>query len=280
MKIEVKQIVSNLQEQIINDVENLKNKGIFPKLSVILATDDLSALSYAKSKQKVSQSLGINYEIIEISKEKTEIDILKLIAILNKDTNNHGILIEFPLRNGLNSSLIQNSIYPIKDVDGLTAQNLGLITMNQEENAILPATPQACIELASSVIRLNGTRIALIGRGRTVGRPLGEMLINRDATVTICHSKTENIKKTIEDCEIVFVAIGKANFINYSHLSDNQIVIDAGINYNGNKLVGDVDTEVYPKLKGYSTVPGGVGSLTSTIVFKNLIKAINLQIKK
>jgi len=278
MKIETKHIISNLHEQIKSEVAIFKAKGIIPKLSVILATDDSSAIGYAKSKQKIAKELNIEYEVLEFSKDIPESDITNIIENLNNDNKNHGIIIEFPLRSTLNANNIQNAICPLKDIDGLTAKNLGFIAMGQEQNAILPATPQACIELALMTTNFEGKRIAVIGRGRTVGRPLSEMLINRDATITVCHSKTENIKESIKDCDIVFVAIGKANFIDSNFLSPNQIVIDAGINYENNKLSGDVNPNIYPILKAYSTVPGGVGSLTSVIIFRNLIKSINLQI--
>jgi methylenetetrahydrofolate dehydrogenase (NADP+) / methenyltetrahydrofolate cyclohydrolase len=121
-------------------------------------------------------------------------------------------------------------------------------------------------------------KVAVIGRGRTVGRPLALMLINRDATVVVCHSQTEDIKATIRECEIVFVAIGKGLLIDSNYLSPNQVVIDAGINYIEDNLVGDVNPNCYDMLAAYTTVPGGVGSLTSTIIFRNLLKGIDLQL--
>jgi methylenetetrahydrofolate dehydrogenase (NADP+)/methenyltetrahydrofolate cyclohydrolase len=185
-----------------------------------------------------------------------------------------GILLELPLAAGLNANAALDRIAPGKDIDGLTAYNLGLVSAGREDEALTSATAQACILLAETQGALAGKRVALIGRGRTVGRPLMGMLINRHATVTVCHTRTRDLGAAIADCEIVMVAIGKARQITGGELRPGQIVIDAGINYLDGKLVGDVDAEsVEGVVAALTPVPGGVGPLTSALIFQNLIRA-------
>ncbi|NOW96079.1 bifunctional 5,10-methylenetetrahydrofolate dehydrogenase/5,10-methenyltetrahydrofolate cyclohydrolase [Mucilaginibacter sp. SG564] len=274
-----KDLSVKFKQEIANDVNELKSRGIFPKMTVVLATDDPAAINYAYNKSKVAVELGIKYEVENIGANANDLRILTLIESLNNDNNNHGILLEFPLNKNITSDLALNSINPIKDIDGLSASNLGLIAMGDESHAILPATPQGCIALAELETELIGKKVAVIGRGRTVGRPLFNMLINRSATVVVCHTKTVNLRDQLKDCEIVFVAIGKPYAIDETHLQKNQIVIDAGINFLNGKLVGDVSPTTYDKVKTYTPVPGGVGVVTSTLIFKNLIKAVKLQNK-
>ena len=272
-----KDLSVKFKEEIANDVSELKSLGIVPKVTVVLATDDPAAINYASNKSKVAVELGIEYSVENIGAKANDLDILTLIKSLNEDKDNHGILLEFPLNRYITSDLALNSIDPLKDIDGLSAFNLGMIAMGNENDAILPATPQACIALAEQDIELIGKKVAVVGRGRTVGRPLLNMLINRGATVVVCHTKTLNLSSQLKDCDIVFVAIGSPYGIDETHLPENQIVIDAGINFLNGKIVGDVSPAAYDKVKAYTPVPGGVGIVTSTLIFKNLIKAVKLQ---
>jgi methylenetetrahydrofolate dehydrogenase (NADP+)/methenyltetrahydrofolate cyclohydrolase len=167
---------------------------------------------------------------------------------------------------------------PHKDVDGLTPLNLGLVASGRESEAIPAATPQACIELAETQGSLVGKKVGVVGRGRTVGRPLASMLINRHATVTVCHTRTRDLREALAHCDVVMVAAGKPGLIRAEHLSTGQIVIDAGINVVTDGLVGDVDAEsVRPIAAALTPVPGGVGTLTTAIVFRNLMRAMRLQ---
>jgi len=276
-KINGRPLSDTIKLNIVEEVSKLKKIGVQPKLTVILCGGDSSAYSYAKSKEKTANLLGIEIDIIDLAGMIYQDKLLDVIKEKNEDGSNHGILLEFPLHESIDPDIAINSISPSKDIDGLSAYNLGLIAMGKEKDAILPATPQSCIELAMTFSDLSGKRVAVIGRGRTVGKPLINMLINRNATVTVCHTKTSDIKRTIKDCEVVFVAIGKPYAIDEGHLNTDQIVIDAGINFVDGKLAGDVSPNAYDKLAAFTPVPGGVGILTSTIIFRNLVNAIKIQ---
>jgi methylenetetrahydrofolate dehydrogenase (NADP+)/methenyltetrahydrofolate cyclohydrolase len=266
-----------VKEQVTAQAKCLREAGIVPRLAVVLASDDPAAASYALTKQKAAASLGIEVELIDLG-QTTQNVLERTLVDLGLNDAIHGILLELPLAAGLDSDSALEMILPLNDVDGLTAQNIGLAAANREMNALLSATAQACVELAQTQGPLSGKRVGLVGRGRTVGRPLLPMLINRHATVTICHTKTPDLAAALRPCDIVMVAAGRANLIKGAHLAEGQIVIDAGINVIGDRLVGDVEeASVLGKAKALTPVPGGVGTLTSAIIFRNLIRAIQLQ---
>jgi len=244
-----------------------------PKMAVILASEDPAAVTYAETKKKAAAALGIEVELHNLG-GTTQGALLERCRALSVDPAVHGILLELPLAPGLNADEALDAIAPWKDIDGLTPYNLGLISAGREAEALSSATAQACILLAETQGALAGKRVALIGRGRTVGRPLMGMLINRHATVTVCHTRTRELSKAIADCEIVMVAIGKARQITGADLRLGQTVIDAGINYLDGKLTGDVDAESAEGVAAALTpVPGGVGPLTAALIFQNLIRA-------
>ncbi len=250
--------------------------GAPPKMAVLLASEDAASVTYAEAKKKGGAALGIEVEIHDLGTSATQGQLLDACRALSADASVHGILLELPLAPGLDADAALDEIAPEKDIDGLTPRNLGLISAGREDVALTSATAQACILLAETQVALAGKRVALIGRGRTVGRPLMGMLINRHATVTVCHTRTADLKAAIADCEIVMVAIGKARRITGAQLSPGQIVIDAGINYIDGKLTGDVDAASAEGVAGaLSPVPGGVGPLTSALIFQNLIRAVS-----
>jgi methylenetetrahydrofolate dehydrogenase (NADP+)/methenyltetrahydrofolate cyclohydrolase len=255
--------------------------GAPPKMAVILASDDPASVTYAESKRKAAAALGIQVDLHNLGPAATQGELLGCCRALSVDASVHGILLELPLAAGLNADAALDAIAPAKDIDGLTPWNLGLVSAGRELEALTSATAQACIQLAETQGALAGRRVALIGRGRTVGRPLMGMLINRHATITVCHTRTRDLRAAIADCEIVMVAIGKARQINGGHLRAGQVVIDAGINYLDGKLVGDVDAESVEGIAGALTpVPGGVGPLTSALIFQNLIRAAERSIRE
>jgi methylenetetrahydrofolate dehydrogenase (NADP+)/methenyltetrahydrofolate cyclohydrolase len=213
-------------------------------------------------------------EIHNLGTGSTQARLLEACRALSADVTVDGILLELPLAPGLDADAALDEIAPGKDIDGLTPWNLGLVSAGREEDALTSATAQACVLLAETQGALAGKRVGLIGRGRTVGRPLMGMLINRHATVTVCHTRTRDLKAAIADCDIVMVAIGKARQITGGQLRPGQVVIDAGINYLDGKLVGDVDAaSVEGVAAALTPVPGGVGPLTSALIFQNLIRA-------
>lgn len=267
-------LAKSVKQSVAEAAAELRAAGAPPRMAVILASDDPASITYAQAKKKTATTLGIEVDIHDLGKEATEAELIETCRALSVDPAVHGILLELPLAPPLSADLALGQIAPGKDIDGLTPHNLGLISAGREEEALTSATAQACILLAETQGALAGKRVALIGRGRTVGRPLAGMLINRHATLTVCHTRTRDLRAAIADCEIVIVAIGKARQITDAHLQAGQIVIDAGINYLHGKLVGDVDTAAVEGLVAALTpVPGGVGPLTSALIFQNLIRA-------
>jgi methylenetetrahydrofolate dehydrogenase (NADP+)/methenyltetrahydrofolate cyclohydrolase len=273
-------IANKIREEIITEVENCKGKNVTPKLAVVLVGDDEASVVYARSKEKVGDKLGVKVELTVKPASTSEEEVLSLIDTLNADESVHGILVELPLPKGISKEKVMARLDPLKDVDGVHPVNRGYLLGGQEQLALVPATPLACIELMERAgVELRGKRVALVGRGDTVGRPLASLLIKRDATITVCHTKTVDIPAITKAAEIVVVAAGKAGLVNGDMLSEGQVVVDAGINAKEEGgITGDVDFESAEKVvRAITPVPGGVGSLTTTIIMNNLIKAVKLQ---
>jgi len=224
--------------------------------------------------------MGIKVDLHVRPASTSEADVIKLVDQLNADKNVHGILVELPLPKTIQKEKVMNRIDPLKDVDGVHPVNRGYLLGGQEHLALVPATPLACIELIQrSGLALQGKKVTLVGRGDTVGRPLASLLIKRDATITVCHTKTVDLASTVKAAEIVVAAAGFPKLVQGNMLAPGQTVIDAGINQlpDGN-LCGDVDTEAASQIvRAITPVPGGVGSLTTTVIMQNLLKAMELQ---
>jgi methylenetetrahydrofolate dehydrogenase (NADP+)/methenyltetrahydrofolate cyclohydrolase len=272
-------VATAIREELIPKVKELSAKGVLPKLAVILAGGDDASRVYAQSKEKVGEKLGIKVEIHIRPDDVKEDDLLKLVDELNADRNVHGILVELPLPKHIRKELVMNRLDPKKDVDGVHPVNRGYLLGGQEHLALVPATPLSCIELIQrSGVELKGKRVALVGRGDTVGRPLASLLIKRDATITVCHTKTIDMGSITKAAEIVVAAAGSPGLVKASMLSAGQIVIDAGINQlPDNSITGDVEPGAAEVVAFLTPVPGGVGSLTTSIIMSNLLKAIQLQ---
>jgi methylenetetrahydrofolate dehydrogenase (NADP+)/methenyltetrahydrofolate cyclohydrolase len=272
-------VANAIREELIPKVKELSAKGILPKLAVILAGGDDASRVYAQSKEKVGDKLGIKVEIHVRPDDVKEEDLLKLVDELNADPKVHGILVELPLPKHIQKELVMNRLDPKKDVDGVHPVNRGYLLGGQEHLALVPATPLSCIELIQrSGVELKGKRVALVGRGDTVGRPLASLLIKRDATITVCHTKTVDIASITKAAEIVVAAAGFPGLVKASMLSPGQIVIDAGINQlPDNSIIGDVEPAAAEVVAFLTPVPGGVGSLTTSIIMSNLLKAVQLQ---
>ncbi|MEO3432692.1 bifunctional 5,10-methylenetetrahydrofolate dehydrogenase/5,10-methenyltetrahydrofolate cyclohydrolase [Inquilinus sp. CAU 1745] len=256
----------------------LKEEGVEPRLAVVIASADPAVAKYAEAKGRTAAKLGIALDVVHVDPADGQAALERAVAGLSARADIHGILLELPVDKPLDAEAAIALIDPKKDVDGLTAINLGLIAAGREKDAIAPATPLACIRLAESATVLRGKRAAVVGRGRSVGRALIPMLINRDVTVTVCHTKTPDLAAAIGPCELVFAAAGAPGLVTGSMLRPGQIVIDAGISVVDGKVVGDVDAETaMPRVAALTPVPGGVGPLTSTLIFDNLMTAIALQ---
>jgi len=276
-------VATAMREEIANQVKTLTStKGIQPKLAVVLVGDDEASRVYAQSKEKVGEKMGIKVELHVRPSTTSEAEVIKLVDDLNADKNVHGILVELPLPKTIQKENVMNRIDPKKDVDGVHPVNRGYLLGGQEHLALVPATPLACIELIQrSGLELKGKRVTLVGRGDTVGRPLASLLITkgRDATVTICHTRTVDLAATVRSAEIVVAAAGSPKLVTADMVAPGQTVIDAGINQlEDGSLCGDVDTEPVSQIvRAITPVPGGVGSLTTTVIMQNLLKAIELQ---
>lgn len=271
-------IAKSIKEEITTQVNKLKEANIYPKLAVVSCSSDPAVLRYVQSKKKTASSLGIEVVHSELSPDVSQETLNETLQMLADDQSVHGIILEFPLPSHIDSEQAVLRMKPCKDVDGLHPYNMGLLALGKEDSAILPATPQACIQLLETYCPIKGKKVAIVGRGRTVGRPLASMLVNRGATVTICHTQTASLKDALKDCEIVVAATGKPKLLDGNILQPGQVVIDAGIAELDGKLCGDLDvTSTATILQAYTPVPGGVGPVTTAFILKNLIRAIEIQ---
>lgn len=273
-------IAKQIREEISKTVEDYKAKGVSPKLAVLLVGDDEASVVYAQSKQKVGGNLGIAVDLKVMPADTPEEDVLKVIQEWNEDKDVHGILVELPLPKHIGKEAVMEAVDPKKDVDGVHPVNRGYLMGGQEHLALIPATPLACIALAERAgIELSGKKVTLVGRGDTVGRPLASLLIKRNATITVCHTRTVDLPGECQKGEIVVAAAGFAGLVKKEMIAEGTVVIDAGINPtpDGKSICGDVEADVADVAKAMTPVPGGVGSLTTTIIMENLLKAVKLQ---
>lgn len=271
MIIDVKAIVEERKKVLIKKISELKERNIYPKLSVIVANDESASRSYIKNKKKMCDELGILYEDYFFDKKSTTNDILDLISRLNKDDKETAILVQLPLHKHLDEKEILNAISSKKDVDGFGNKNLGNLFLSND--CIVPCTPKGIMTILESIKEtFVGKHAVIVGRSNIVGKPIAQMLLNKDCTVTMCHSKTKNIIKHTKEADILIVAIGKPNYITKDMVKNGATVIDVGINKVNGKIVGDVDTEQVVKVAKYITkVPGGVGLTTVLSLMENII---------
>lgn len=264
---------NKIAEELKLKVQDLNKKGIFPTLAIILIGDNPSSEIYVRNKEKKCTEVGIKAIVKRLPIDIEEQEVIDLIKKFNNDEKVHGILLQSPVPN-LDEKKLMNLISPKKDVDGFSTVNLGLVASNDEH--ILAATPKGIIKLLElENIDVASKNVVIVGRSNIVGRPLALALLNRDATVTITHSKTTNLKEITKTADILIVAIGKKNFITEEYVKDGAIVIDVGINRVDNHLYGDVDFEnVKNKARAISPVPGGVGPMTIIMLLSNLISLV------
>jgi methylenetetrahydrofolate dehydrogenase (NADP+)/methenyltetrahydrofolate cyclohydrolase len=273
-------IAKVIREEITKKVEELKKKGVSPKLAVLLVGDDEASVVYAQSKQKIGGNLGVEVDLQVMAADTSESTVLEQIQGWNDDPDVHGILVELPLPKQISKEKVMETIAAKKDVDGVSPVNRGYLLGGQEHLALVPATPLACIALMERAgIELKGKKVTLVGRGDTVGRPLASLLIKRDATITVCHTKTVDLGGECQNGEIVVAAAGARALVTKEMIKPGTTVIDAGINPtpDGQSICGDVDPAVEEVAGVMTPVPGGVGSLTTTIIMQNLLKAVELQ---
>lgn len=275
-----KKAAALIREEVKSEVARLKEKGIIPKLAVMLLGEDPASVLYSRSIEKACGKVGVEFELFALPGTVPEAEVVALIKKLNDNDGIHGILIELPLPEGLSKQKVLEAVSPLKDVDGVHPINRGYILSNSE--GLFPTTPQGCIEIMlRNGIEIKGKHAVLVGRGESVGKPLIYMMLNQNATVTVCHTKTKDLAYHTRQADILIVAAGKAGLITADMVKPGAVVVDAGINkMAGGWICGDVDFENVAKIAGaISPVPGGVGSMTTALIQKNLLKAIKLRQK-
>ena len=267
--------VSAYEKGLIADrVKALKEKGIMPKLSVIIVGEDPASQTYVKGKHKDCAECDILSDNIALPESTTQEELLAVIERLNKDETVHGILVQLPVPKHIDEYAVINAIAPEKDVDGFTALNVG--NMNIGKDCFIPCTPQGCVNMLEYAgIDVEGKDVVVIGRSNIVGRPVATLLTQKSATVTICHSKTKNISEKTRMADIVIIAIGKAGFLTGDMIKEGAVVIDVGINRNSEgKICGDADFDsCIGKVSKITPVPGGVGLMTRVNLLKNTVKS-------
>lgn len=267
--IDGKMVSLQLKDELKEKVSKLKVK---PKLVVISVGDNPASKVYVRQKEKCAKYVGFLYDHLHYESIKDN-DLIKEIEKLNKDNSVSGMIVQLPLPKGMDEKRIVNSIDPDKDVDGLSYINAGRLLNNEE--CLASCTPAGIMELLKAYdIDPCGKRVVVIGRSILVGKPMMNLMINANATVTLCHSKTVDIEKVTRQADILVVAIGKPNFVKKNMVKRGSVVIDVGINRVDDKLIGDVDyNDVYSKVKLITPVPGGVGPMTVIMLMNNVYKA-------
>lgn len=278
MIIDGKELARKTREKLKIECDNLKKEGILSKLAVIMVGDDKASQIYVKNKSKACQEIGIKFEEYFLGNDIKQEELIELIQKLNLDKSINGILLQSPIPKSLDINEAFRIILPEKDVDGFNPINVGKLCLNQE--TFVSCTPYGIMKMFEEYdIDLTGKNVTILGRSNIVGKPLIQCCLNKNATVTVCHSKTKDLKEHTKNADIVISAIGKAKFVTTDMIKDGAVVIDVGINRDeSGKIVGDVDFEKVSSKASYITpVPGGVGPMTIAMLMNNVIKATKLQ---
>lgn len=278
--IDGKKVATEIREELKIQVEELKAKGITPGLAVIIVGEDPASQVYVRNKENACIELGFHSEVYRLPEETTQEELLKLIDELNNKPSVHGLLVQLPVPKHIDEYAVIHAISPKKDVDGFLPENMGSLLIG--EPAFQPCTPKGCVELIKrSGVDITGKKAVVVGRSNIVGKPVAVMLLKENATVTICHSRTQNLKEELLAADIIVVAIGKAKYITADMVKDGAVIIDAGINRDENgKLCGDVDmASMENKDVLLTPVPGGVGPMTITMLMMNTLESASREVK-
>lgn len=279
--IDGKQLAKKTREKLRYEVEDLKKEGIQPKLAVIMVGDNSASQIYVRNKSKACNDVGIEFEEYLLPGTTKQEELLDLIEKLNNNEEINGILLQSPIPDGLDINEAFRKISPEKDVDGFHPVNVGKLVLGQD--TFVSCTPYGVMKMFEEYnIDLEGKNAVVIGRSNIVGKPMSQCLLNKNATVTICHSRTRNLPEITKNADILVSAIGKPEFVTADMVKDGAVVIDVGINRTAEgKLKGDVDFENVSKKASYITpVPGGVGPMTIAMLMNNVVKASKNQAKK
>lgn len=285
------ELAQSLRKEISVEAETLSQRGITPGLGVVLVGDDPASISYVRGKEKACAQVGIYTETLRMAAETSQETVLGTLAEMNQNSKFHGILVQLPLPSHIDEMRVIESILPLKDVDGFHPANLGRLMIGKPR--FKPATPAGIVELLlRSGNSPEGKSVVIVGRSNIVGKPLANLLIQKceggNATVTICHTKTQNLGSYTSRADILVVAAGKPNTVSGSMIKSGAVVIDVGVNRvpdsskkKGYRLVGDVDFESAKEVaKAITPVPGGIGPMTITMLLKNTVHAAKLQARE
>ncbi|MBE6063617.1 MAG: bifunctional methylenetetrahydrofolate dehydrogenase/methenyltetrahydrofolate cyclohydrolase [Clostridium butyricum] len=270
-----KEIAIKIKEEIKNFVSERENNNLrTPKIASILIGNDGGSIYYMESQEKNAKNLGVGFEKIVLSEEISEETVINKIHELNEDENIQGIILQLPLPKKFDEKKIVREISPSKDIDCLTFESQGKLYMGEPE--FLPCTPNSVVTLIKSLnMDITGKKVVVLGRSNIVGKPTAQLLLNENATVTICHSRTKNLKEVCKEADILVAAIGKPKFIDDTYVNENAVIIDVGTSRFEGKITGDVDFDkVIDKCRAITPVPGGVGALTTTLLIKNACEAL------
>lgn len=278
--IDGKELAKKIRLELKNEVEKLKEKGIVPKLAVIMVGEDKASKIYVRNKSRACEECGIEYEEFLLDEKISMDELLNLIDELNNREDIHGILLQSPIPKHLDINKAFNRISYKKDVDGFNPINVGKLVIG--EDCFISCTPFGVIKMLEEYgVELEGKNAVVVGRSNIVGKPLSQCLLAKNATVTVCHSRTKNIHEITSNADILVAALGKPKYIKENMVKDGAVVIDVGINRTDEgKIVGDVDFETVSKKASYITpVPGGVGPMTIAMLMTNVVKAAKNQDK-
>jgi 5,10-methylene-tetrahydrofolate dehydrogenase/methenyl tetrahydrofolate cyclohydrolase len=277
-----KEIRNQIKEEIATFDTNQKPPG----LGIVMVGDRVDSATYVRMKKRACNEVGIYHEEVRLSENVSQEILLEKIHSLNKNPSIHGILIQLPLPSHIDTNKVLKSVSREKDVDGFHPENVGNLTLNRLEDVLMPCTPKGCIELLDKYnIQIEGKHAVVIGKSAIVGMPLSLLLLHREATVSVCHIKTQNIKAITRQADILISACGQAEMIKADWIKEGCVVIDVGINSvndanskRGYKIVGDVDfADVREKVSAITPVPGGVGPMTIAMLLKNTVSAFKSQ---
>ena len=279
--IDGKKIAANVNAEVRAEVEQLKAQGAKPGLAVVLVGNNPASRVYVSNKEKDCAECGFASYEYALPEETTEAELLELVAKLNEDDTVNGILVQLPLPKQICEQTILHAISPAKDVDAFHPENVGRIMIGDYN--FLPCTPAGVIEMLDAMnIDISGKHCVVIGRSNIVGKPMAMLLLHRNGTVTICHSRTKDLAEQTRQADILVAAVGKADFVTADMVKPGAVVIDVGMNRNAEgKLVGDVSYDAVEKIASAITpVPGGVGPMTRAILMRNTLTAAKMQLKK
>lgn len=276
--IDGKAVSANVRQQVASETAALKEKGITPGLAVVIVGDDPASRVYVNNKKKACAEVGFHSEEYALPAETTQQELLKLVDTLNNKSEINGILVQLPLPKHLDEKAVIEAIDPKKDVDAFHASNVGKIMIGDYH--FLPCTPAGVMELLKSEqIDICSKNCVVIGRSNIVGKPMAMLLLHQNGTVTICHSRTKNLKEVCAQADILVAAVGIPKFVKADMVKEGAVVVDVGMDRDENgKLCGDVDfAEVEPKASYITPVPGGVGPMTIAMLMKNTLMAAKIQ---